>query len=142
MSNWYYQENVLQKKWRGWNGVLLHLLDLQGEGSAGGRQRRVNLLAISWESHRCLITRQNEHNAGLDAKKEDNALYKHQQLFRQGEECNFSFEAEQFFKDAMSHKIYEGVCINNSPSTPGYLMNSRAEYEQGAVARLNVQHGL
>ena len=42
----------------------------------------------------------------------------------------------------MSHQIYEGVCINNSPSTPGYLMNSRAEYEQGAVARLNVQHGL
>ena len=93
-------------------------------------------------SHRCLITRQNEHKAGLEAKKEDNALYKHQQLFHQGEECQFSFEAERFFKDAMSHQIYEGVCINNSPSTPGYLMNSRAEYEQGAVARLNVQHGL
>ena len=93
-------------------------------------------------SHRCLITRQNEHKAGLEARKEDNALYKHQQLFHQGEECQFSFEAERFFKDAMSHQIYEGVCINNSPSTPGYLMNSRAEYEQGAVARLNVQHGL
>ena len=72
----------------------------------------------------------------------DQILYKHQQLFHQGEECQFSFQAERFFKDAMSHQIYEGVCINNSPSTPGYLMNSRAEYEQGAVARLNVQHGL
>ena len=62
--------------------------------------------------------------------------------WQNGEECRFSFETEKFFNDAMSHQIFEGVCINNSPSTPGYLMNSRAEYEQGAVARLNVAHGL
>ena len=74
-------------------------------------------------------------------QKESNTN-KHQQLFHSGEEFHFSFEAEKFFKDAMSHQIFEGVCINNSPSTPGYLMNSRAEYEQGAVARLNVVHGL
>ena len=54
----------------------------------------------------------------------------------------FVFEAEKFFKDAVSHQIYEGVCINNSPSTPGYLMNSRAEFEQGSVARVVVTHGM
>ena len=93
-------------------------------------------------SHRCLITRQNEHQAGYEGRKDENALYKHHQLFHPGEDCHFSFEAEKFFNDAMSHQIYEGVCINNTPSTPGYLMNSRAEYEQGAVARLSVEHGL
>ena len=93
-------------------------------------------------SHRCLITRQIEHFAGYEGRKDENALFKHQQLFHPGEECHFSFETEKFFNDAMSHQIYEGVCINNTPSTPGYLMNSRGEYEQGAVARLSVQHGL
>ena len=91
---------------------------------------------------RCLYTRQKEHFSGWVGKKEENAMYKHQQLFHPGEECQFSFEAEKFFKDAISHQIFEGVCINHSPSTPGYLMNSRAEYEQGGVARLVVAHGL
>ena len=58
------------------------------------------------------------------------------------QEPRFAFEAERFFKDACSDQIDEGVCINHSPSTPGYLMNSRAEYEQGGVARLVVAHGL
>ena len=31
---------------------------------------------------------------------------------------------------------------NHSPLTPGYLMNSRAEFEQGSVARVVVAHGL
>ena len=93
-------------------------------------------------SHRCLITRQSEHQAGYEGRKDENALYKHHQLFHPDEDCHFSFEAEKFFNDAMSHQIYEGVCINNTPSTPGYLMNSRAEYEQGAVARLSVAQGL
>ena len=93
-------------------------------------------------SHRCLITRQSEHFAGYEGRKDENALFKHQQLFHPDEECHFSFETEKFFNDAMSHRIYEGVCINNTPSTPGYLLNSRAEYEQGAVARLSVQQGL
>ena len=48
------------------------------------------------------------------------------------------FEAEQFFHEASSHQIYEGVCIKNTPSSTGYLMNSRAEFDQGAVARVVV----
>ena len=72
------------------------------------------------------------------AKKEDNALWKHKELHHPDEECKFVFEAEQFFHEASSHQIYEGVCINNTPSSTGYLMNSRAEFDQGAVARVVV----
>ena len=64
------------------------------------------------------------------------------QLFHPNQMPKFVFEAEKFFKDVASHQIYEGVCINNSQSTPGYLMNSRAEFEQGSVARVVVAHGL
>ena len=91
---------------------------------------------------RCLYSRQREHNAGADGRREDNAMHKHMELYHPNEEPKFVFEAEKFFKDAVSHQIYEGVCINNSPSTPGYLMNSRAEFEQGSVARVVVTHGM
>ena len=91
---------------------------------------------------RCLYSRQKEHNSGAEGKREDNALYKQMQLFHPNQASSFVFEAEKFFKDVASHQIFEGVCINNSPSTPGYLMNSRAEFEQGSVARVVVAHGL
>ena len=74
--------------------------------------------------------------------KRYNALYKHMLLFHPNQMPKFVFEAEKFFKDVASHQIYEGVCINNSQSTPGYLMNSRAEFEQGSVARVVVAQGL
>ena len=69
-------------------------------------------------------------------------MAKHEEIFHPTEECRVSFKAERFFKDTMSQQIFEGVSINNTPSTPGYLMNSRAEFEQGAVARVVVARGL
>ena len=39
-------------------------------------------------------------------------------------------------------QIYEGVSINHSPSAEGYLMNSKAEYQQGEVARVVLVRGL
>ena len=72
----------------------------------------------------------------------DNPLHKHQTNHHQGEEPNMQFRAEKFFADPTSRQIYEGVSINNSPSTPDYLMNSRAEYKQGEVARVVVVRGL
>ena len=44
--------------------------------------------------------------------------------------------------DATSAQIYEGVSINHTPSAEGYLMNSKAEYQQGEVARVFVVRGL
>ena len=99
----------------------------------------------SWyhgRSCRCLYSRQKEHNSGVEGQKDENAMHKHMELFHPNEEPRFVFQAEKFFKDVCSHQIYEGVCINNSPSTEGYMMNSRAEYEQGGVARIIVSHGL
>ena len=54
----------------------------------------------------------------------------------------FEFQAEKFFSDATSAQIYEGVSINNTPSNEGYLMNSKSEYQQGEVARVQVVRGL
>ena len=91
---------------------------------------------------RTLYTRQGEHITGFETGKVENALYKHAQLFHQGEVPEFQFEAEKFFSDATSAQIYEGVCINHTPSAEGYLMNSKAEYQQGEVARVVVVRGL
>jgi hypothetical protein len=114
-------------------------LTCKEQGEAEGRER---LALYHGRTSRCLVTRQKEHFDGLAANKEENALKKHKELHHAGEECTFAFEAEKFFREPIMHQIYEGVCINRSPSTPGYLMNSRAEYDQGQVARLVVAHGL
>ena len=51
-------------------------------------------------------------------------------------------KALQFYKDPLTRQINEGVRINNSRSTPGYLMNSKAEFRQGEVARVTITRGL
>ena len=91
---------------------------------------------------RTLYTRQAEHISGCEAGKADNALFKHTELYHQGVTPEFEFQAEKFFSDATSAQIYEGVAINNTPSDEGYLMNSKAEYQQGEVARVVVVRGL
>ena len=62
---------------------------------------------------RCLYSRQREHNTGMVGKKEENAMHKHMELFHPNMEPRFVFGAEKFFRDASSHQIYEGICINN-----------------------------
>ena len=64
------------------------------------------------------------------------------QLHLPGRVPTFQFQAEKFFPDATSAQIYEGVSINHSPSAEGYLMNSKAEYQQGEVARVVLVRGL
>ena len=99
----------------------------------------------SWyhgRSARTLYTRQGEHITGFESRKPDNALFKHSQLHHPGEIPEFQFQAEKFFPDPTSAQIYEGVSINHSPSTEGYLMNSKAEYQQGEVARVVIVRGL
>ena len=66
----------------------------------------------------------------------ENSMFKHMQLHHQDQQPQFVFKAEKFFKDVCSDQIFEGVCINNSPSTHGYLMNSRA----GPHPSLNDHH--
>ena len=89
-------------------------------------------------SARTLYTRQGEHIGGCQAGKVDNALFKHAQLHHQGLVPEFQLPVP----DATSAQIFEGISINHSPSPDGYLMNSKAEYQQGEVARVVVVRGL
>ena len=79
---------------------------------------------------------------GLAKNKENNALAKHKQLHHPDFTAEFQFETEKSFSDPASKQLFEGVSINRSPSTPGFLMNSKAEYKQGEVARVEVVRGL
>jgi hypothetical protein len=94
------------------------------------------------ETSRTLYTRQKEHFSGLERRKENNALFKHSELHHPDSQPSFQFKAERFFADPCSKAIFEGVSINRSASTEGYLMNSKAEYKQGEVARVTVERGL
>ena len=47
-------------------------------------------------------------------------------------------KALQFYKDPLTMQINEGVKINNTRCTPGYLMNSKSEFRQGEVARVTI----
>ena len=91
---------------------------------------------------RTLYTRQCEHLTGCAAGKSENALFKHAQLHHQGATPDFQFRAEKFFSDATSAQIYECASINQTLSADGFLMNSKAEYQQGEVARVVVVRGL
>jgi hypothetical protein len=99
----------------------------------------------SWyhgETSRTLYTRQKEHYTGLQSRKQDNALFKHKELHHPETDPVFEFRPEKFFSDNISKQIFEGVSINNSPSSPGLLMNSKAEFRQGEVARVVLVRGL
>ena len=49
---------------------------------------------------------------------------------------------EKFFSNPMEKGIFEGILINHSPSSPGLLMNSKAEYRQREVATVVIVRGL
>ena len=69
-------------------------------------------------------------------------MYKHMSNFHPGQEPNFITKATKFFSGPLTRQINEGVRINNTKSSPGMLMNSKAEFHQGAVARVTVERGL
>ena len=114
---------------------------LQGRGEDGEDPAPVE----SWyhgETSRTLYSRQKEHVTGLASKKENNALYKHKELHHSSGNPKFVFQAEKFINEPVSKQIFEGCSINHSPSSPGFLMNSKAEFRQGDVARVVIVRGL
>ena len=94
------------------------------------------------ETSKTLYKRSTQHAYGLNKKKADNPMYKHMSNFHPGLEPNFITKATKFFSDPLARQINEGVRINNTRSSPGMLMNSKAEFHQGAVARVTVERGL
>ena len=69
-------------------------------------------------------------------------MFKHETNQHEGTRPRFEFKVEKFFTNSMDKGIFEGVSINRSPSSPGLLMNSKAEYRQGEVARVVMVRGL
>ena len=57
---------------------------------------------------RYLFSRQREHLEGIARRKEDNALWKHQEIFHGDQGAKFSFGAERFFKDPCTCGIFRG----------------------------------
>ena len=88
------------------------------------------------------MTRSNEHMTGYASRRKDNPLWKHQTNFHPGLQPTYNMRALKFFKDPLTRQINEGVRINNSRSTPGFLMNSKSEFRQGEVARVDITRGL
>ena len=94
------------------------------------------------ETSTTCYTRQKEHLSGWERRRDNNPLWKHHQLHHPDTPPEFEFKPEKFFNDPLSKSMFEGVSINRSPSTEGYLMNSKAEFRQGEVARVVVERGL
>ena len=72
------------------------------------------------ETSRTLYSRQKEHFTGFYKRKENNALYKHQELHHPDHPpAEFQFQSEKSFSDPASKQLFEGVSINRSDSSPG-----------------------
>ena len=93
------------------------------------------------ETNKRLFKRSTHHVYGLRTKKADNPMYNHMSI-HPGQEPNFTTKATKFFSDPLTRQINEGVRINDTKSSPGMLMNPKAEFHQGAVARVTVERGL
>ena len=94
------------------------------------------------ETSRTLHSRLKEHAGGLRNEAEDNPLYKHQQVFHEGIESKFNYTPHKFFKDPLTRQIDEGSRINMSLATNDLLMNSRSEFRQGALPRVQFVRGI
>ena len=78
----------------------------------------------------------------MEGRKDHNALFKHQENHHNGDRPAYEFKSEEFFINSLEKGIFEGVYIDHSPSSPGLLMNSKAEYRQGEVRRVAIVRGL
>ena len=113
-----------------------------GRGGGGGEEDQERRAYYHGECKKTLHSRQGEHFKGLEGNKEINPLFKHETNQHEGTRPRFEFKVEKFFTNSMDKGIFEGVSINRSPSSPGLLMNSKAEYRQREVARVVMVRGL
>jgi hypothetical protein len=101
-----------------------------------------NVALYHGETSRTLYTRSREHANGLKKQKADNPMHKHMCNHHPGQRPAFSTKVTKFFSDPLTRQINEGVRINHSKSSLGFLMNSKSEFHQGAVPRVTVNRGL
>ena len=89
------------------------------------------------ESSRNGKIRGGEHIGGFKNKKVTNALYKHKLMDHPNEEVKFEMEVLKSYKDPLSRLANEGVRINEHK--PGELLNSKSEFHQPAIVRLQIE---
>ena len=78
-----------------------------------------------------------EHLRGLKNCKEGNPLFKHRENVHPEENVEFKMEVKRKFKDPLTRLANEGVRIKNRK--PEELLNSKSEFHQPSVVRLQVE---
>ena len=97
--------------------------------------------ATYWgESARNGFTLGKEHLSAIRNKNEENAMWKHCVKHHRGDRAEFKMKITSTFKDPLSRLIREGV--NIVAGNEDILMNSKAEFKQGAVGRVRLTRGL
>jgi len=96
------------------------------------------------ETGRTLYSRLTEHRRGHEKKQDTNPLYKHDRSEHNGNTAAYSYEPVGFYHDPLTRQVNEGVRINRSLADRAgcTLMNSRAEFRQGSVPRVQFVRGL
>ena len=75
--------------------------------------------------------------AGFKNQKVTNPLYKHKLMDHPNEEAKFEMHVLKKYKDPLSRLANEGVRINEHK--PGELLNSKCEFHQPAILRLQIE---
>ena len=84
-------------------------------------------------------SRGKEHEAALEHKQEENALWKHCLVAHEGQRVEFSMKVVGNFHSCLVRQVNEGVRIKRSRAE---LMNSKAEFHQHPVVRVVPTQGL
>ena len=105
---------------------------------------RDNMKAVyHGETSRTLYSRLTEHAKALEKGQENNPPTKHKQTIHGGEDVEYVYEPDRFFKDPLTRQINGGIRINRSLRDASCtIMNSKAEFRQGMVSRVEIVSGL
>ena len=94
-------------------------------------------MEYSGETSRDMFQRSQEHLAGLEAKEEDNALWKHSASVHQGTKQDFQMRLVSKHKTAFDRQISESVNINYGKRDLN--LNSKSEWMGESLPRLTTE---
>ena len=90
------------------------------------------------ESSRSIKERSSEHWRGWRRKKEDNHIFKHQEMIHPQTEPDFIMRAVHYPRSALERQLGEAVRIRRRGGE-GSILNSRSEYNRCYVPRLRLE---
>ena len=94
------------------------------------------------ETSRTLYTRLREHTKALEEGQSENPLRRHAQNSHGSENVKYEFAPYRFFSDPLTRQIDEGIRINMGLVGPTTIMNSKSEFRQGVVPRIETVVGI